>query len=274
VGLCACHENWHLNVQQWCERGVFLPSDFEICFTPQGCAPFRHLNIQKWSGTNSFYLFQLRNVLRATTARYFPTSQHPKVLREWGVFNMLTSMCNVWTSQRPKVLRHWGAFSFLTSKSASRHNCVQFFIAHPAACNKTLEKQCLATYLPFAHLDLLSTDSFSSFPFSSNSYCSHPCCCVIQKSEIWLLNFLRLCVLISRMTQFLVCFGTHVLSLSASLFEGAIASDELKSKYAAQDGPATCRVYDLVRCLEDNHGWHSWRSIIVTHNIAKIQEEQ
>ena len=156
-----------------------------MCFTPQGCAPFRHLNIQKWSETNSFYLFQLRNVLRATTARYFPTSQHPKVLREWGVFNMLTSMCNVWTSQRSKVLRHWGAFSFLTSKSASRHNRVQFFIAHPAASlrNKTLEKQCLATYLPFAHLDLLSTDSFSSFPFPSNSYCSHPCCCIHPASR-------------------------------------------------------------------------------------------
>lgn len=157
-----------------------------MCFMPQGCAPFWHLNIQKWSETNSFYLFQLRNALRATTARNFPTSQHPKVLREWGVFNMLTSMCNIWTSQRPKVLRHWGAFSFLTSKSASRHNCVQFFIAHPAASlrNKTLEKQCFATYLPFAHLDLLSTDSFSSLPFSSNSYCSHPCCCISKVGNL------------------------------------------------------------------------------------------
>ena len=82
---------------------VFYTFDFEMCFAPQRRALFRHLNFQKWSETVSFLHFWLRNVLRATTACTFSTSQLPKVVRTPGVFNILTCTC------------------------ASRHNGVHFF---------------------------------------------------------------------------------------------------------------------------------------------------
>ena len=61
----------------------FVHFDFEMCFAPQQRALFQHLNCQKWSGAGVFCTFWLRNVLRATTACTFWTSQLPKVVREW-----------------------------------------------------------------------------------------------------------------------------------------------------------------------------------------------
>ena len=91
----------------------FVHFDFEMCFAPQRRALFRHLNFQKWSEHGVFCAFWLRNVLRATTARTFSTSQLPKVVREWCVLYILTSKC------------------------ASRHNGVQFFISHLASWLRT-----------------------------------------------------------------------------------------------------------------------------------------
>ena len=54
----------------WC----FVRFDFNICFAPQRCALFRHVNFQKWSGTDMFCNVLLPNVLRATTACTFSTS--------------------------------------------------------------------------------------------------------------------------------------------------------------------------------------------------------
>ena len=142
-----------------------------MCFAPQRRALFGHLNFQKWSETVSFLHFWLRNVLRATTACTFSTSQLPKVVRRWGVFytfdfemcfapqrralfrhrnfqkwsdaevfctfwlgNVLraTTACTFSTSQLPKVVWDRQFFTLLTSKCASRHNGVQFFISHLA----------------------------------------------------------------------------------------------------------------------------------------------
>ena len=57
----------------------------------------------KWREHVVFCTFSLRNVLRATTACTFSTSQLPKVVRTWCVLYMFTSKC------------------------ASRHNGVHFF---------------------------------------------------------------------------------------------------------------------------------------------------
>ena len=81
----------------WC----FAHFDFEMCFAPQRRALFRHRNFQKWSDIGVFCTFWLPNVLRATTACTFSTSQLPKVVR--CVLHILTSKC------------------------ASRHNGVQLF---------------------------------------------------------------------------------------------------------------------------------------------------
>ena len=93
----------------------FAHFDFEIFFAPQRRALFRHLNFQKWSDNGVFYAFWLRNVLRATTACTFSTSQLPKVVRPWCVFAHFDfEMC-------------FGVLYILTSKCASHHNGVHFF---------------------------------------------------------------------------------------------------------------------------------------------------
>ena len=68
-----------------------------MCFAPQRRALFRHRNFQKWSEPLVFYRFWLGNVLRATTACTFSTSQLPKVVRSWCVLYILTratTACN------------------------------------------------------------------------------------------------------------------------------------------------------------------------------------
>ena len=81
----------------------FVHFDLEMCFAPQRRALFRLRNLQKWSDHGVFCTFWLQNVLRATTACTFSTSQLPKVVRPWCVLHILTSKC------------------------ASRHNGVHFF---------------------------------------------------------------------------------------------------------------------------------------------------
>ena len=87
----------------------FVHFDLEMCFAPQRRALFRHLNFQKWSDHGVFCTFWLGNVLRATTACTFSTSQLPKVVRTPSVLYVLTSKC------------------------ASHHDGVQFFISHLAS---------------------------------------------------------------------------------------------------------------------------------------------
>ena len=96
---------------------VFYTFDLEMCFAPQRRALFRHLNFQKWSEAEVFCTFWLGNVLRATTACTFSTSQLPKVVRSWGVLDILTWKC---------ASRHNGVHFFDISTSKSGPNLVCF----------------------------------------------------------------------------------------------------------------------------------------------------
>ena len=80
--------------------------------------------------TPQFYHFWLPNVLRATTACTFSTSQLPKVVRAWCFFGTFdfemcfahlraTMACTLSTSQLSNVVRPWCALYILTSKCAS-----------------------------------------------------------------------------------------------------------------------------------------------------------
>ena len=71
----------------------FVHFDLEMCFAPQRRALFRHLNLQKWSENGVFCTFWLGNVLRATTACTFSTSQLPKVVRDRQFLTLLTWKC-------------------------------------------------------------------------------------------------------------------------------------------------------------------------------------
>ena len=79
-----------------------------MCFAPQRHALFLHRNLQKWSEPLVFCTFWLRNVLRATTACTFSTSQLPKAVRRWGVLYILTSKCasRIFAPQRRALFRH------------------------------------------------------------------------------------------------------------------------------------------------------------------------
>ena len=123
----------------------FVHFDFEMCFAPQRRALFRHRNFQKWSEPLVFLTFWLRNVLRATTAYTFSTSELPKVVRTWCLM------------------------SFFTWKFASRHNGVHFF---DIATSRTAPKlRC------FAHFDLemcFALQRRATFHFSSGQMAPHP----------------------------------------------------------------------------------------------------
>ena len=100
-----------------------------------------------------FCTFWLRNVLRATTACTFSTSQLLKVVRSWGALYILTwkcvrttTVCTFRHRKLPKVFRSWGALYILTWKCASRHNGVHFF---DIATSKSVPK-----LRSFLHFDL------------------------------------------------------------------------------------------------------------------------
>ena len=73
----------------WC----FPHFDLQICFAPQRRAIFEHRNVQNGSEIVVFCAFWLANVLRATAAWHFGTSELPKWLRRWGVLYILTHKC-------------------------------------------------------------------------------------------------------------------------------------------------------------------------------------
>ena len=91
-----------------------------MCFAPQRRALFRHLHLQKWREHVVFLTCWLGNVLRATTACTFSTSEPPKVARTCSVFNILTWKC---------ASRHNGVhfFDMSTSKSGPRMVCFVHF---------------------------------------------------------------------------------------------------------------------------------------------------
>ena len=186
----------------------FVHFDLEMCFAPQRRALFQHLNFQKWSGPGVFCTFWLGNVLCATTACTFSTSQLPKVLRDPGVLYILTCKC------------------------ASRHNGVQFFISHLASWLRT-RRFSEPTFRPSGAPTHWKNTVFRDFPTFSRI-----CICFLLTlslllfflliflfslplpfsafhlsilSEVWLLNFLRL------MTNYSSIFG-YFWSISHDLF--------------------------------------------------------
>ena len=98
TGKCAFH---HSGVQFFdiCasksgpNTSCFAHFDWQMCFSPQRRAFFRHLNFKKWSRIVSFLTFSLPNVLFATAAYNFATSELPKVVPDPQFFDIFTSEC-------------------------------------------------------------------------------------------------------------------------------------------------------------------------------------
>ena len=144
---------------------------FLLTFWQGAQSPARATQNDIWTSNSApsplrFLHFLLGNVLRATTACTFSTSQLSKVVRTWCALCILTSkcasrhdgmhffstcqlpkwsdhgvFCTFWlanvlrattactfsTSQLSKVVRTWCALCILTSKCASRHDGMHFF---------------------------------------------------------------------------------------------------------------------------------------------------
>ena len=158
----------------WC----FVHFDLEMCFAPQGRALFRHRNFQKWSVHMVFCTFWLGNVLRATRACTFSTSQLPKC-------SETISFWHFWLENVLRNFQKWSerevCLAFLLPNSLSATTACNFssliwpHSSAPAALasllstlrsHRSLEKhsESRVSYL-FAHLPLLSY-SFSSLIFS------------------------------------------------------------------------------------------------------------
>ena len=136
-----------------------------MCFAPQRRTLFRYRNFQKWSEPGVFCTFWLGNVLRATTAYTFSTSQLPKVVRAWCALYILTWKC---------ASSHNGVhfFDISTSKNGPRMICFVHFdfemcfapqrraifhlssgqlAPHPPRPEPKIigKTQCFTTFLPF-----------------------------------------------------------------------------------------------------------------------------
>ena len=143
-----------------------------MCFPPQRRALFRHLNFQRWSVHGVLCTFSLRNVLRATTACTFWTSQLPKVsengvLCTFSLRNVIraTTACTFSTSQLPKVAAPGVFCTFLLGNALRATTACNFSSliwpagSAPAALAGLLfdppepqiigKTQCFATFLPF-----------------------------------------------------------------------------------------------------------------------------
>ena len=171
----------------------FVHFDLEMCFAPQRRALFRHRNFQKSSDAEVFCTFWLGNVLRATTACTFSTSQLPKVVRRWGVLYLLTWKC------------------------ASRHNGVQFFIApvtswlrtrrfseptfRPSWATNHWKNTVFRDFPTFSRICIfflltLSLLIFSLLIFLFSLPLPYSAFHLSILSEVWLLNFLRTIMII------------------------------------------------------------------------------
>ena len=168
-----------------------------------------------------FCTFLRRSVLRATTACTFSTSQLPTVFRRSGVLCVFTSKCS------------------------SRHNGVQFFISHLASWLRA-RRFSEPTFRPsgaanhwkntvfrdfptfFAHLDLLSSETFSFLIF------------FLLSSFFFLLSSLLLSSLLLSSLLF------SSLTLPTSAFHLSILSEVWFLNFPRSLGLSSCMLYPIL----------------------------
>ena len=162
------------NFQKWSQTVSFFEHfDLQMRFSLQQLAIFWHRNFQKWSEHAVFCTFWLANVLLATAACHFSTSQLPKVVRTCCVLCICASrysgvqnfICPLnWylrtrrftepTFRPSQPTNHWKNKAIRDFPNISR---VWIFL------------------LTFAQLYLLSSDSTSLLCFSSSDSASLLC---------------------------------------------------------------------------------------------------
>ena len=152
------------------DTSCFVHFHFQLCVSPKRRAIFRHQNFKKSSGHVMFCTFSLPNMLLATAACNFSTSELQKVLRTHHVLYILTSQC---------AFRHSGV-QFLISLLRTylrtrRFNRPTFRLTRHTNHSKNtafrdfsnIWRGCIFFLLTFALLHLLSADLTTLLCFST-----------------------------------------------------------------------------------------------------------
>ena len=145
-----------------------------MCFAPQPRAICGHRNFKKWPENAVFYTFWLTNVLRATAACHFWTSELPKWLRECGVLRILTCKCasrhsgvpllNIATSKMAPTMRRFVHFHLQMCFAPQRRAIFQH--RNFKKCSDTI------SFLPFSLANVLfatATCHFSPVRWTATS---------------------------------------------------------------------------------------------------------
>ena len=190
-----------------------------MCFSPQRRAIFPQRNFKKWSETVSFLTFSLANVLLATAACNFSTSQLQKAVRPWGVLYILTWKC----SSRYSGVQF---FHIATSKNGPNLLC---FVHFDLKMCFSLQRRAIFhvfSQQPPPHPPLYR-GYFSTQPthksLKNAAFRDFP-----NISRLWiffLLTFAQLLYLLSSDSTSLLCFFIFWLCYSALLFQLSILSE-------------------------------------------------
>ena len=126
-----------------------------MCFSLQRRAFFPHLNFKKWSVPLSFLTFWLANVLLATAACNFSTSELQKVVRTCSVLCILTwkwasrysgvQFFNIATSKSGPNLQFFKMCFSLQRRAIFPHRNFKKWSEHAVSCTFWLENVLLAT---------------------------------------------------------------------------------------------------------------------------------
>ena len=131
-----------------------------MCFSPQTRAFFQHKHVQKCSEDYSFLTFSLPNVLFATAAYNFSTSELQKVAPDRQFFNIFTSEC---------AFRHSGVqcFDILTSKSGPGLSVFSHF--HFRMCFSPQRRTILLhlNFIKWSETDVFCTFSLQNVLFAT-----------------------------------------------------------------------------------------------------------
>ena len=134
----------------------FVHFDFEMCFAPQQRTLFRHLNFQKWSEPGVLYILTSTCVSRHNVVHFFDISTSKSGLNLVCFIHFDLEMC--FAPQRRAIF-----IAHLASWLRTRRFSKPTFRPSGVRSHKSSEKHSVSrlSYL-FAHLHLLSSDSFSS----------------------------------------------------------------------------------------------------------------
>ena len=184
----------------------FVHFHFQMCFSPQRRTICRHQNVQKCSRTLSFLTCSLPNVLFATAAYNFSTSELQKVLRDRQFLSIFTSKC------------------------AFRHSGVQFLMS-PLSTYLRTRRFNRPTFRLTRH-----TNHWKNVAFRDCSNISRRCI-------FFLLTFALVHLLPSDLTACLICFSTlHIVGSLLFKLPSTISKILLEQHPIPQEGHFTCKL--------------------------------